>query len=78
MPAGLARAALAETMATYWKMPERRAIATISIMPVSSARVLKSMPSTACSWFRMPSEIMRPAPTSATMARLSFSVMMVA
>jgi hypothetical protein len=49
IPAGLARAALAETIATYWKMPQRREMATISIMPVSSARVLKSMPRTACS-----------------------------
>ncbi len=32
-------------------------------MPVSSARVLKSMPSTACSWLSRPSEIISPAPS---------------
>jgi len=39
MLAGFARAALAETKATYWKMPERREIATISIMPLTAANV---------------------------------------
>ena len=75
MPHGLALAFLAAHTATYWNMPERREIDTRIIMPVSRPMVLKSMPRTASAWSSTPTTIIRPAPSSATMARLTFSLM---
>ena len=76
MPAGLALTFLADQIAIYWNTPHLRVIATMIIMPVRSAIVLKSMPRTAAAWFSTPSTTMRPAPISATIARLTRSDMM--
>ena len=76
MPAGLPRATLAARIARYSKMPLFRAIETITIIPASNPMVLKSIPATASSWFRIPVAIIRIAPSRATMARLRRSVMM--
>jgi hypothetical protein len=51
-------------------MPVRRDMATMIIMPINRPIVLKSMPSTAFSWVRMPSTIIRLAPSRAMTARL--------
>ena len=56
-------------------MPQRRAIATSTIIPVNSAIVLKSMPRIACSWVNTPETTMIPAPSSAMIERLMRSVM---
>ena len=48
-------------MAMNWNMPERRVMATMIIMPVSSPMVLKSMPWIAASWVNTPVRIIRPA-----------------
>ena len=76
IPQGSASTFFADQMATYWNMPQRRVMATTNIMPVSSPRVLKSIPRMASSWLRMPRLIIRAAPSRATMARLTQSVMM--
>ena len=47
MPQGFASTCFADQMATYWKTPQRRVMATITIMPAKSPRVLKSTPDTA-------------------------------
>ena len=78
MPAGCAFAAFADQIARYWNMPERREIDTRIIMPVSRPMVFQSMPLIASSWSSTPTRIITPAPTSATIARLTFSDMMVA
>ncbi len=78
MPAGCALANCADRTARYWNMPERREIDTRIIMPVSRPMVLKSMPWMASCWSSTPTRIIMLAPTSATMARLTFSDMMVA
>ena len=49
IPHGSASTFLADQMATYWNMPHRREMATTTIMPVSSPRVLKSIPRMASS-----------------------------
>ena len=59
-------------------MPERREIETRIIMPVSRPMVFQSMPLIASSWSSTPTRTITPAPISATMARLTFSDMMVA
>ncbi len=78
MPAGCAFASCAARTARYWNMPERREIDTRIIMPVSRPMVLKSMPWIASSWSSTPIRIITPAPTSAMIARLTCSDMMVA
>ena len=78
MPAGCALAAFADQIARYWNMPERREIDTRIIMPVSRPMVFQSTPLIASSWSSTPTRIITPAPTSATIARLTFSDMMVA
>ncbi len=60
-------------IATYSKTPECRVIPTITVIPRSRAMVSKSTPRSASSWVRMPSTIIRLAPSRATMARLFFS-----
>ncbi len=59
-------------------MPERREIDTRIIMPVSRPMVFQSMPLSASSWSSTPTTIITPAPSSATIARLTFSDMMTA
>ena len=78
MPAGCALAACADHMARYWNMPERREIDTRIIMPVKRPMVFQSMPLIASSWSSTPTIIITPAPSNATIARLTFSDMMVA
>ena len=78
MAQGRACTRLADQIAMNWNTPQRRVTATITIMPVSNPRVLKSTPRIAVSWFRTPSETIRPAPTRATMARLTLSLTMTA
>ena len=78
MAQGRASTRLADQIAMNWNTPLRRVTATITIIPVSSPRVLKSTPRIAVSWFRTPSETIRPAPTSATIARLTRSLTMTA
>ena len=73
---GLPRAAFADQMASAWNMPLRRAWATSSIMPMSSASVLKSSPAMARSWSITPARIITAPPIIATIARLTRSVMM--
>jgi hypothetical protein len=51
-------------------MPQRRAIATSTIIPVNSAIVLKSMPRMASSWLSTPETIMTPPPSRAMIERL--------
>jgi hypothetical protein len=57
-------------------MPERRDTETRIIMPVSSPMVFQSTPLMASSCDITPTTTMSPAPTRATMARLTFSEMM--
>ena len=76
MPHGRASTFFADQIATYWKSPERRVMLTISIMPSSSPSVLKSTAPTASFWSRTPVRISSPAPSSATIARFSRSLMM--
>ena len=78
MPAGCALASCADRIARYWNMPERREIDTRIIMPVSRPMVLKSIPRMASCWSSTPTRIIMQAPTTATIARLIFSDMMVA
>ena len=75
MPQGRAWTFLADQIARYWNTPERLVTATMTIIPVSRPRVLKSTPSIAASWVRMPAKIIRPAASSATMARFTRSLM---
>jgi hypothetical protein len=56
-------------------MPQRRAIATSTIIPVNNAIVLKSMPRMASSWLSTPKTIMTPAPSMAMIERLMRSAM---
>ena len=49
-------------IAIYWNIPHSFAIPTITIIPTSRPRVLKSIPSIAFSWFSMPSKIISVAP----------------
>ena len=72
---GCARPFLADQMARYSNMPQRRAIETSTIIPVSSAMVLKSIPAIASSWLRTPLTIIMPPPSRAMIERLSRSVM---
>ena len=51
-------------------MPQRRAIATSTIIPVNSAIVLKSMPRIASSWLSTPLTTITPAPSRAMIERL--------
>ena len=62
----------------YSNMPERREIETRIIIPVRRPMVLKSIPRIASSWFSTPTRTIMPAPRSAMIERLTFSVMMVA
>ncbi len=78
MPQGLACTRFADHTATYWKTPLRLDTATMTIIPASRPRVLKSMPRIAASWLRTPRTIIKPAPIRATMARLIFSETMTA
>ena len=78
MPAGCAFAALADQMAMYWNMPERREIDTRIIMPASSPIVFQSMPRIASSWLITPSTTMIAAPTRVTTERLICSEMITA
>ncbi len=78
MPPGCALAAREAHTATNSNMPERREIETRIIMPVSRPSVFQSMPLMASSWSSTPTMIMMPAPANATMARLTFSDMMMA
>ena len=75
MPQGSARTFFADQMARYWNTPEPLVMATITIMPVSRPRVLKSTPSRAVSWVSAPPRIIRPAAIREMMARLMRSVM---
>jgi hypothetical protein len=74
MPQGSALTFLADHTARYWKTPDLRVMATMTIIPVKSPRVLKSTPATACCWVRTPARTMTPAASMATMARLMRSV----
>ena len=56
-------------------MPQRRAIATSTIIPVKRAIVLKSMPRIASSWLKTPDTTIAPAPSIAMIERLMRSVM---
>ena len=47
---------------------------TIIIIPVSKASVLKSMPFNAAGCVNMPDTIIKPAPSRAITARLTFSL----
>ena len=75
---GRASTRLADQIAMNWNTPLRRVMATMTIIPVNSPSVLKSTPRIAVSWFSTPRETMRPAPTSATIARLTRSLTMTA
>ncbi len=75
-PHGLASTFFADQIATYWNRPERRVMLTISIIPSSRPSVLKSTAAIASCWVSTPTRISVPAPSSATMARLSLSLMM--
>ena len=75
-PQGLAFTFFADQIATYWNSPERRVMLTISIIPSSSPSVLKSTAAIASCWVRTPTSISSPAPSSATIARFSLSLMM--
>ena len=74
MPAGLAFTSFADQMARYSKTPHLRVIETMIIIPTRRPMVLKSIPSIACSWVRMPRAIINSAPKRATMERLTFSL----
>ena len=78
MPAGCARATFADHTARYSNIPERREIETRIIIPVRRPMVFQSMPLNASSWSNTPMITITHAPISATMARLTFSDMMVA
>ena len=79
MPQGSAFTFLADHTATYWNTPHLRVMATITIMPVSSPRVLKSTPSrSAACWVMTPLMIISTAPISAMIARFRRSVMIAA
>ena len=74
MPMGLAFTFLADQMATNSKTPDTLVMATMIIMPVKSAMVLKSMPAKACFWLMTPVTMTRPPPNSATTVRFTFSL----
>ena len=76
MPHGRASTFFADQIATYWNRPERRVMLTISIMPRRRPSVFQSTARIASSWLSTPTRISRPAPSSATIARLSLSLMM--
>ena len=67
-----------ETLNELNNMLDRRVIDTRIIMPVSSPIVFQSIPLMAWSCLRTPLTTIRAAPISATMARLTFSVMITA
>ncbi len=71
---GCARPFCADHTARYSNMPQRRAIATSTIIPVNSAIVLKSIPRIASSWLKTPETTMHPAPSKAMIERLMRSV----
>ena len=77
-PQGLALTFFADQIATYWKSPERRVTLTISIIPSSRPRVLKSTAFIASFCSATPSRITSPAPVSAMIARFTFSLMITA
>ena len=60
----------ADHTARYSNMPQRLVIATSTIIPLSNAIVLKSMPRMASSWLSTPETIMTPAPSIAMLERL--------
>jgi len=72
---GRARPIFADHTARYSNMPQRRAIATSTIIPVNSAIVLKSMPRIASSWLNPPEATITPAPNRAMIERLIRSAM---
>ncbi len=76
MPQGRASTFFADQIATYWNRPERRVMLTISIIPSRRPSVFQSTARIASSWFSTPTRIRSPAPSSATIARLSLSLMM--
>ena len=75
-PQGSALTFLADQIARYWKTPDWRVMATMTIIPISRPMVLKSTPRMAASWLSTPPKIISPAASRAMTARLIRSVMM--
>ncbi len=68
---------LAAHMARNSKTPLRLVIPTIIIIPTNKPMVFQSMPAKASSWVKIPNNTINTAPARLTMARCSFSAMII-
>ena len=72
-PLGLACTFFAPQKATYWNIPDFSQMPTMVIMPISKAKVLKSIPFKAVVCVNIPVKIIIAAANKATTARFNFS-----